>query len=61
MKDLISEMEKNFNVSLAISGAHLIKDYGQTIKDINKFKKILKSKLLIVLPEMVSQNQLQQV
>ena len=39
MKDLISEMEKNFNVSLAISGAHLIKDYGQTIKDINKFKK----------------------
>ena len=47
MKDLISEMEKNFNVSLAISGAHLIKDYGQTIKDINKFKKkIFKVKII---------------
>ena len=35
MKSLISEMEKNFNISLAISGTHLIKKYGKTIKDIN--------------------------
>ena len=39
MKSLISEMEKNFNISLAISGTHLIKKYGKTIKDINMFKK----------------------
>ena len=34
MENLISKMEKNFNVSLAISGAHLISEYGRTIKDI---------------------------
>ena len=39
MENLICKMEKNFNVYLAISGTHLISEYGQTIKNIKKYKK----------------------
>ncbi len=39
MENLILKMEKVFNISLAISGAHLKNEYGKTVKEIKKSKK----------------------